>query len=90
MGALDGEREKLEREEREWQDAQAKEERRRRVAEEVERKEKAKMEADRLKLESIKAARVSSNDPVDLALEIENTCGEIHLQKVLCLPSPTG
>jgi hypothetical protein len=23
-------------------------------------------------------------------LEIEDTCGEIHLQKVLCLPSPTG
>ncbi|MER3357952.1 MAG: hypothetical protein RLQ73_28830 [Hoeflea sp. D1-CHI-28] len=41
-------------------------------------------------LESIKASWASSDDPVDLALELEDTCGEIRLQRVLRLPSPAG
>ena len=41
-------------------------------------------------LESIKASWASSDDPVDLALEIEDTCCEICLQRVLGIPSPAG
>ncbi|MFC6589433.1 hypothetical protein ACFQDZ_26410 [Sulfitobacter pacificus] len=41
-------------------------------------------------LESIETARVPSDDFADLALELENSRSEIHLQRVLCLPSPAG
>jgi len=41
-------------------------------------------------LETIKTAWVTSDDPADLALEIEDASGEIRLQRVLCLPSPAG
>lgn len=40
--------------------------------------------------ESIKTAWVPSDDSADLALDLEHSRSEIRLQKVLCLPSPTG
>jgi|TARA_R100000322_G_scaffold82146_1_gene51373 hypothetical protein len=41
-------------------------------------------------LESIKTAGATYYDSADLALGLENVCSKICLQRVLCLPSPTG
>ena len=41
-------------------------------------------------LESIKAAGATYDDSADLALDLENVCSKICVQRVLCLPSPTG
>lgn len=41
-------------------------------------------------LETIKTTWATSDDPADLALEVEDTSGEIRLQRVLRLPSPAG
>jgi hypothetical protein len=41
-------------------------------------------------LETIETDWITSDDPADLALELENSRSEIHLQRVLCLPSPAG
>jgi len=41
-------------------------------------------------IESIKTAWTTSEDSTDLALKLESSRSEIHLRKVLCLPSSTG
>lgn len=41
-------------------------------------------------LQSTETARVTFDDPAELALEVEDPRSEIFLQRVFCLPSPTG
>lgn len=47
-------------------------------------------EGSNCSFESIETVRVTSDDSADLALEVEDACGDIRLHRVFRLPSPAS